>query len=149
MPNWEKLAKGRTGGKDETSEQEVPEKTLEESCREEIDEVERAIRQDAEYTHKRLKRAFYEGFADGLNGGKVSKEEQAFRDRLDREDARKRAATDSEFWFAVVFANRGEKAEFLRKYGLDKVGDKYLSGLACDKVLQRRIGIKDAHKRRI
>ena len=113
MPDWKKLAKGKAGDNGDASGQSPPEKSLEESCREEIGEA-----------------------------------EQAFRARLDREDTRKLAVTDSEFWFAVYFPSRAEKEDFLRKYGLDRVGDKYLSGKACDRVLQGRIGSKDVHKRR-
>jgi hypothetical protein len=95
-----KLAKGwadsgKTAG--------LPQKPLEESCREEIGEI-----------------------------------EAAFRKRLQNEDGRRRAATDSEFWFAVYFPDRAAKDAFLREHGLDKIGDKYLPGMAVDRVLQYR-----------
>lgn len=52
----------------------------------------------------------------------------AFRSRRKDEDARFRDATDSEFWFAVCFKTRAEKAAFLRNAGLIEHGDKYLDG---------------------
>ena len=79
----------------------------------------------------------------------IGEAEQAFRDRLGKEDARKRMATDSEFWFAVYFQSRAEKEMFLRKYGLAKIGDKYLSGSMVDNMLSARLNrqAKDSHKR--
>lgn len=75
--------------------------------------------------------------------------ETAFRDRITKEDKRRKLATDSEFWFAVHFSSREEKERFLRKYGLDRIGDKYLSGTAVDRVLQARgTKAKDGHRER-
>ncbi len=70
--------------------------------------------------------------------GEIAK---AFRDRIGKEDGRRRAAVDSEFWFAVCFASREEKERFLRKYRLDKAGDKYLDGRAVARLLWRRMGL--------
>ena len=73
---------------------------------------------------------------------------QAFRDRIAKEDKRRKAAVDSEFWCALCFASREEKERFLRKYGLDRVGDKYLDGRAVDRVLDKRSSqAKDGHRR--
>ena len=77
----------------------------------------------------------------------VGEVEAAFRGRLKKEDKRRRLATDSEFWIAVYFQSREEKDRFLRKYGLDKVGDKYLHGNAVDRILDRRTMTKDGHKK--
>lgn len=41
-----------------------------------------------------------------------------------------RDATDSEFWVAVCFETREQKAEFLRRLDLADLGDKYLDGRA-------------------
>ena len=75
--------------------------------------------------------------------------EQAFRDRMAKEDNRKRQATDTEFWFAVYFPDRQGKDQFLRKYGLAGLGDKYLLGPAVDAILRNRFrsGNQDAHRR--
>jgi hypothetical protein len=90
-----------------------PQKPLEESCKDEIGEI-----------------------------------EAAFRNRLKKEDGRRRAATDTEFWFAVYFPNRQAKDAFLRKYGLFKISDKYLPGAAVDRVLQHRaLAGRDMHRR--
>lgn len=77
----------------------------------------------------------------------VGEAEAAFRGRLEREDKRRKQATDSEFWFAVHFNSREEKERFLRKYGLDKVGDKYLPGATVDRILDLRTAKRDSHKR--
>ena len=120
MADLKKLALGRKAfakGKDAVGEAAggkagKPDKTLEESSREELGEA-----------------------------------EAAFRNRLAKEDKRKAAATDSEFWFAVYFQGRQEKDAFLRKYGLDKIGNKYLSGSAVERVLQNRSVNRDGHRR--
>ena len=64
--------------------------------------------------------------------------QQAFRARRDQEAGRFRAATDSEFWFAVCFESRAEKEAFLRAAGLFECGDKYLDGRA----VAERLGIE-------
>lgn len=51
-----------------------------------------------------------------------------FRARRRAEDSRFRAATDSEYWFAVCFKTRAEKDLFLRLANLAQLGDKYLDG---------------------
>ncbi|MCL2089858.1 MAG: hypothetical protein FWH11_01305 [Micrococcales bacterium] len=64
--------------------------------------------------------------------------EQAYRDRAKTEETRFRAATDSEFWFAVCFASRAEKDAFLAETGAGALGDKYLDGRALADLLRRR-----------
>lgn len=66
--------------------------------------------------------------------------EQAYRERAKAEADRFRAATDSEFWFAVCFTSREEKEAFLAEFGLGGLGDKYLDGREVTKVLRRREG---------
>lgn len=80
----------------------------------------------------------------------VGEVEAAFRNRLAKEDKRKVAATDSEFWFAVYFQTREEKERFLRDFGLGKLGDKYLSGSRVSRVLKGRSAMRvcDSHKDR-
>lgn len=114
MADLKKLAMGRKGIQKAAKEKPAkPEKTLEQSCAEEVDEV-----------------------------------AQAFRDRLAKEDKRRRAAVDSEFWFAVCFTSRAEKEVFLRKYRLDRLGDKYLDGRAVARVLDKgNDQPKDGHRR--
>ena len=77
----------------------------------------------------------------------VGEAETAFRDRMEKEDKRRKLATDSEFWFAVHFKSREEKERFLRKYGLNSIGDKYLPGVVVDRILDIRTAKKDSHKR--
>jgi hypothetical protein len=120
MADLKKLALGRKGyAKPAKAKPEVkakkPVKSLEESCKDEIGEV-----------------------------------EAAFRNRLTREDKRKVAATDSEFWFAVYFKDRSAKERFLRDHGLERIGDKYLDGRAVDRVLKGRgaLRVRDPHMER-
>lgn len=77
----------------------------------------------------------------------VTEAEAAFRNRLVKEDKRRKAATDTEFWCAIYFQSREEKNRFLRKYGLDKIGDKYLPGNTVDRILDRRAMAKDGHRK--
>ena len=80
----------------------------------------------------------------------IGEAEAAFRDRIAKEDKRRQAATDSEFWFAVYFPTREAKDKFLRDYGLDRVGDKYLDGRQVDRIFKGRgvAGNRDAHRDR-
>lgn len=43
--------------------------------------------------------------------------------------------TDSEHWFAIAFPLRDDKDSFLAEYGLRKLGDKYLDGMAVARKL--------------
>lgn len=43
--------------------------------------------------------------------------------------------TDSEYWFAIAFPLRDDKDSFLAEYGLRKLGDKYLDGMAVARKL--------------
>jgi hypothetical protein len=54
--------------------------------------------------------------------------EAGIKSRKKAERDRFRAATDSEFWFAVCFTSRDEKDRFLKAAGLWEHGDKYLDG---------------------
>ncbi len=115
MADLKKLALGRKGiqkGKAEAPPPSKPEKTLEQSCKEEVDEA-----------------------------------AQAFRDRIAKEDKRRRLATDSEFWIAVCFTSREDKERFLRKYGLLSIGDKYLDGRMVERVLDRPNTARDGHRK--
>lgn len=108
MADLKKLAQGRTAYKrtaDKTADAK-PQKTLEETCRAEVDEI-----------------------------------QAAFRERMAREDSRKRITLDSEFWFSVYFESREDKERFLRKWKLDMIGDKYLSGRKVDRHLSRAIKV--------
>ena len=46
-----------------------------------------------------------------------------------------RDSNDTEFWVCVVFQNREQKAEFLQKTKLIKIGDKYLNGMRVAETL--------------
>lgn len=52
----------------------------------------------------------------------------SFRQRGKDEKATYRAATDSEFWFAICFRTREQKDAFLAATGWNLFGDKYLDG---------------------
>lgn len=47
---------------------------------------------------------------------------------------------DSEFWFAVAFKDRKTKDEFLKEFGFDKLGDKYIDGGKLAKALRKMKG---------
>lgn len=67
--------------------------------------------------------------------------EVALKDRKRAERDRFRAATDSEYWFAVCFTSRAEKEKFLVAAQLmDTVGDKYLDGRQVAAVLGIEMG---------
>jgi hypothetical protein len=68
----------------------------------------------------------------------LSELEQGIKDRKRAERDRFRAATDSEYWFAVCFTSRAQKEEFLRAAGLWEAGDKYLDG----RLVADRFGIE-------
>ncbi len=61
--------------------------------------------------------------------------EAAYRQRRKNEADRFRAATDSEFWFAVCFKDRAAKEAFLAGLQADRLGDKYLDGHALARLL--------------
>ena len=65
--------------------------------------------------------------------------QKAYRDRAGREATRFRDATDSEFWFAVVFDTADDKEAFLEAARIPiRMGDKYIRG----RDFARRIGIE-------
>jgi hypothetical protein len=64
--------------------------------------------------------------------------EEGYRARAAQEANRFTEATDSEFWFAVVFKNREQKDDFLAQYGLSQLGDKYLLGRDVERILEGR-----------
>lgn len=45
---------------------------------------------------------------------------------------------DSEFWFAVAFKDRESKESFLKEFGIDKLGDKYIDGGKLAKILRKK-----------
>lgn len=63
--------------------------------------------------------------------------QKAYRGRAAREDDRFRDATDTEHWFAVCFTSRADKEEFLERFRLIDLGDKYLDGSLVSKRLDR------------
>ena len=80
----------------------------------------------------------------------VGEAEQAFRKRIEKEEKRRKIATDTEFWFAVYFPTREAKESFLKSYGLFKAGDKYLDGRQVDRILKARSDrrVRSGHIRR-
>lgn len=70
----------------------------------------------------------YTGDLEEDAAAELTELERAYRDRAKNEAGRFKAATDSEYWFAVCFKSRAEKEKFLQEYGLDPIGDKYLDG---------------------
>ena len=73
--------------------------------------------------------------------------EADFRKRLTKEKKRKERTTETEFWFCVYFRTREEKLAFLKKYGLDKLNDKYLPGREVDRIINKGRTVRDGHKR--
>lgn len=70
--------------------------------------------------------------------GKALKDSE-YKERAKRERKRFVDATDSEFWVALAFENRQQKEEFLRKFKLLALGDKFLNGSDVEAVLSRMI----------
>lgn len=64
--------------------------------------------------------------------------EEGYRARAKAEANRFRQATDSEFWVALVFADREEKEAFLEQFNLTDLGDKYLVGRKVARRLEAR-----------
>jgi len=64
--------------------------------------------------------------------------QKAYRGRARAEVDRFREATDPEFWVALVFESREQKEDFLREFGLSRLGDKYLDGRKVARVLRGR-----------
>lgn len=78
----------------------------------------------------------------------VGELEKAFRGRMDKEKARFKDATDSEFHFCVYFPDRAAKEKFLRDFNLAKLGDKFLDGRKVAQVLHgRQNPARDGHRR--
>lgn len=69
--------------------------------------------------------------------------QKAYKDRRSKDAVRFRAATDSEYWFAVCFQSREEKEAFLAEFGAGKLGDKYIDGAALARLLRRERVMKD------
>lgn len=72
---------------------------------------------------------------EDAEAARVATVEAALKAKKKAERERFRAATDSEYWFAVVFPSRAAKDEFLARHGLGHLGDKYLDGRLVDAVL--------------
>lgn len=64
--------------------------------------------------------------------------ENGFRKRAADEGARKRLATDSEYWACICFQTREQKEAFLTALRLIEFGDKYLDG----QVVAERLGVE-------
>jgi hypothetical protein len=82
----------------------------------------------------------YSGDLAADAAAELSAMEQAYRDRNRAEADRFRHATDSEFWFAVCFADRAEKDAFLAEFGVTRLGDKYIDGRLLAQALRKMRG---------
>lgn len=77
----------------------------------------------------------YTGNVETDSAAELSALEEGFKQRRKDEDARFKAATDSEFWLAVCFRDREHKDAFLAAVGASRLGDKYLDGHALARLL--------------
>lgn len=66
---------------------------------------------------------------EGEAKAEISEALRAFKDAANKEDNRFFNNTDSEFWCCLIFQNRLQKEEFLRKMGWYDLGDKYIDGV--------------------
>lgn len=78
--------------------------------------------------------------------------EADFRARLTREKDRKEHVTETMFWVCIYGATQGDKLAFLKKYGLDRLDDRYISIRDFDRALEKYIANesrsgRDGHKR--
>ncbi|WGH92105.1 hypothetical protein QDX21_07115 [Auritidibacter ignavus] len=77
----------------------------------------------------------YTGDLEKDSASELTAIQKGFRERKEREKDRFVEATDSEFWFAVCFKNRGHKEKFLKAIDALPIGDKYLDGYKLAKLL--------------
>ena len=98
------------------------------------------------HTPPHFNSVFNPSTVDTVSVGESDDPEVAVREELravaqsvvDEKRARRdeyRTEVDTEYWFVVCFQNRAQKDEFLQKVGWDRLGDKYLDGLAVAQVL--------------
>ncbi|WP_157488317.1 hypothetical protein [Dyadobacter crusticola] len=77
--------------------------------------------------------------AEHVANQEISETLKAFKDRSKGEKSEKATNTNSEFWFAVYFADEDQRNEFLRKINsLSLLDDQYINGEA----LARKMGIE-------
>ena len=77
----------------------------------------------------------YTGNIEADSAAELDALAQGFRQRRDAEEKRFKAATDSEYWFAVCFKDRASKDEFLKTIKAVRLGDKYVDGHALARLL--------------
>ena len=58
-----------------------------------------------------------------------------YRERARAERKRFVEPTETEYWISIAFPYRDDKDSFLAEYGLRKLGDKYLDGMAVARKL--------------
>lgn len=80
----------------------------------------------------------YSGDLESDAGAELDDLQKAYRERAKNEANRFKNATDSEYWVAVCFKTRADKEKFLREFGLDSLGDKYIDGHKAAETLKRR-----------
>jgi len=68
----------------------------------------------------------------------VGAAEAAFRERIKREEKRRRDTTDSEYWCCLVFQSRAQKNDFLNSTGWIRDGNKYIDG----RFVAKKLGIR-------
>jgi len=64
-----------------------------------------------------------------------------------QEHKRQMLATDSEFWFSVVFPDRASKDKFLKAVGMYEIADKYLDGTLLAELMGIALDIPDLPNR--
>lgn len=75
------------------------------------------------------------GDAEADSAADLNALQSGFRARAGDDQARKRIATDSEFWACICFNSRAQKEAFIAALGLTSLGDKYIDGLKAASLL--------------
>lgn len=74
--------------------------------------------------------------AEQIASEEISETLSAFKKRANTEASEKSSNTNSEFWFAVYFADEAQRNQFLRKIdGMGLLNDQYINGEALAKKL--------------
>lgn len=81
----------------------------------------------------------YTGDLQADTTAELTEMQKAYRERAAKEADRFQAATDTTYWFAVVFPTSEDKNRFLNEFGLNARGDdQYLDGRKVADILRQR-----------
>jgi hypothetical protein len=79
----------------------------------------------------------YTGDPEADTLAELNEYQKACKENIRNYQATIEGVFDSEFWFAVSFRNREAKEAFLKEFGIDRLGDKYIDGGQLAKMLRK------------